>query len=56
MGAIAVIAFMPGTGVVHIDFAGHLKADGLNTFFLLVKTILFFNQMIVVLPGGCVNV
>ena len=26
MGA-AVLAFMPGTGVIHIDIAGHLKAD-----------------------------
>ena len=28
MGAVAVFAFMSGTGIVHIDISGHFESDG----------------------------
>ena len=36
MGAVAVFAFMPGTGIVHIDITGHLKADGTSGTSLII--------------------
>ena len=47
MGAIAVFALMPGTGVVNINVGGYLKANGSDTIFLLVIAVLIFNDNVV---------
>ena len=39
MGAIAILAIMPGPRIVDIDVFGNFKADRQNAIFFLVKIV-----------------